>query len=510
MHFKLWTLNNATDLLAEKHGKEIIHAIESRNIFTDHFRKLPKVTMGKRETLYLNDTPISNPSPYQFMPQIEQCDVVYDEYFVPIPVKCIGSLFDSEDFKRQYKRTAPEYKLLELIKKTALQDKQKSYKDFWTEDPDLNRARMLTPQFKGYYQLLDEASEGGKYRHIIVGYSQGGLVTRFLAFLDEYVFKKNIIHSIITVSSPNFGSPLANELNRNDISKAIVRILNSISSINTPYFTNLLRYQTENIDYEEINEFVQGGIEGFTQMQKNGNPREKDAANESLNFLYSLKKWLGGMRDDPNNAFYDLKITHLKNDPHKKAHVLNLVNHPDYQLKRINYAALVGTNSSTNDALGSLTKGKLLFSLGKIVLEQQYLFGTKIKDNFKTVDELYKYLMMVEYSEIEKRDILNNFKNIIIKQNTPETIRSVLESYIKGASVQTGKGKIQNIPKLSHDFVIPSVCQCWPKHDSNDANNFGVYVNPKANHNSGKSRLYEGGQINFSILKKVLRMMSRS
>jgi len=50
------------------------------------------------------------------------------------------------------------------------------------------RPHMTTPPGVGYYELLEQHPN-----NILIGYSQGGLVARYLAFLDRHVFKKNII-----------------------------------------------------------------------------------------------------------------------------------------------------------------------------------------------------------------------------------------------------------------------------------------------------------------------------
>jgi hypothetical protein len=65
--------------------------------------------------------------------------------------------------------------------------------------------------YRGLYELIVEAADKTG-PGVLIGYSQGGLVARFLAYMDELLMPptKRCIAGVITVQTPNHGSPLAN------------------------------------------------------------------------------------------------------------------------------------------------------------------------------------------------------------------------------------------------------------------------------------------------------------
>jgi len=116
----------------------------------------------------------------------------WDEYFVPIPVKCIG---DPAGFMS---RLGPRFSATGAVAAQQLIADFPQYftptsggpwRGYWTKTGTVG---MFTAPsgpgrpdgFKGFYEILVDAVD--KYNAgpaVLVGYSQGGLVARFLAYM---------------------------------------------------------------------------------------------------------------------------------------------------------------------------------------------------------------------------------------------------------------------------------------------------------------------------------------
>ncbi|HEY4220011.1 MAG TPA: hypothetical protein VGO62_01685 [Myxococcota bacterium] len=210
-----------------------------------------EAVLGDRELLAINDhaTALARPPPYDYTEYSQEGALMheggfrdpvrdqsrrsashklfhsFDEYFVPIPVKCIGVPEQVGAAARA--RGAP-------VDDDALAAFCRDYSEYFTHASatfvqrywdrgfsgaptsarpprhpvECNEVRMHTLAGVGYYEILlawnRRAGHEGD-RHVLLGYSQGGLVARFLAHLDEHVFRADLVRGLVTVQTPNFG-----------------------------------------------------------------------------------------------------------------------------------------------------------------------------------------------------------------------------------------------------------------------------------------------------------------
>jgi hypothetical protein len=432
---KIWTMNAAADLMKES-------AWDLNWIFGwDNWE------YGFRKDAKGNDT-------NQLM--------LEEEYFVPLAVKCIGRYFDSDSDE------------LKKVKKYYHSKGQKNYKKFWTEGCGLDcLSRMFTKDFKGYYEMLKDAGRN----HILIGYSLGGLTARYLAWMDEYVFGDRIIKGIITISSSNYGSPLANVQNKESAIDCILKSLWAMFSFTGDYFTDIIRYSQEKVDFKNIMDIIEKMNRGLLQM-----PISDKAKRSLKEFLSTSSKWLGGLSRDPNNAFFDLDINNL-NAPYS---MISLVN--KHLPKKIYYGSIISSDNKVQGVIHSFVREKFSFLVSLFV--NRFIDGLKLLDspmqkNFAEVNEVYK-------NEVLKED-----DKTIHSGN--EDIRKVIERY------EIGSAEIGLKPK-THDFIMPSSYQVL---DGEAGSKYFLdnIVNPHANHNSGKSLLFRGGRENYKRIKVLLRKM---
>jgi len=454
-HLTIWTLNKATDLL---HGKEeeVIALFKNKKLaFSDNNRI--ECTFGNRNFHSSNvKSEIAHSLTYE--PDVP------DEYFVPIPLKCIGSKYKQVDgLDEEGKRL-----LKDIVQSFDCFNDEKYFQSFWDKGyGPLKKIRMSTINYSGYYEILEKTKP-----NILIGYSQGGLISRYLAFLDEYVFKQNAIHGIITIASPNYGSPLANPMNKESVIDGINALLLTLLSLNPDRYQFLNNYVDLKLDFDEVTDLIGNLLYDFDRDEK------WVGSEQSLrNTLATASKWLSGLRDDPNTAFHDLSIMNFE----KEFSVLNLVN--NYPLKRIYYGSIVATNNDLDDFIKSLA-GNVLGRLGWCFIKSKKLFKYKIKENIKRANDVYKNEIMSENSTVKEcsnqqtRDIIKNYKEGILS-----------------AGIEAG----------AHDFIIPSICQILP--ESNDGRLLGNIINKRASHNSGKSRDYKPGKKNYKYVCDFLKKM---
>src|SRR5207248_6541086 len=157
----------------------------------------------------------------------------YDEYFVPIPVKCFGD--PNSAFWQQCASSTGKERLRELAGHWARRFPEGFQPETAKAEvgPNFGEVRMnLADDRVGYYELLQTATKATQgAQNILIGYSQGGTVARYLAFLDEYVAapEYRCIHTIITAQSPNRGSPVASRAKSMEVSRALFAVLLSVA-----------------------------------------------------------------------------------------------------------------------------------------------------------------------------------------------------------------------------------------------------------------------------------------
>jgi len=461
---KIWYLNRTDDLLRNQ-----------KEDFLEIFRNRGLLSSGKKFSAETGKRRVVDPrngksvETTQLMPSLSVENIEFDEYFVPIAAKCLGDKLENPGFKAGNVNGPP---LLEGIKNDLKQRLPGGIDGFWSIDESLrthNNAAMLTEGRKGYYSLLTEDPDAF---HILIGYSQGGLVARFLAFLDDHVFESNRIIGVITISSPNYGSPLANPLNRSTVGNGLLETVGSLLSISDS-FTNFYNPARNN-------ELIQWILESMGALLTDIK-RQPVLNKEMLNTFATAYKWLGGLAGSKDSAFYDLDLNRMRDT----SSVLTLVN--SKPLRQCFYASIISGNYNVQQILNGVFTGLMKgFVLGRI--EDAQVFGKKIGDNMGASTAAYRDKVMKEFLENpspEAREVKNEHD-----QNPPTPI------------VAQGDAILSN----AHDFIVPSVYQLM-RPPQPGRYFLGNFANPAASHLSGADPLSQGGEINIKLVRMILKQI---
>ncbi|HEY8210146.1 MAG TPA: hypothetical protein VIG99_21820 [Myxococcaceae bacterium] len=443
---KIWTLNLAGDLIAGAEISRVAHVfkLEGNAPFLD-------CTFGERGSKgfhrLMNEGKDFGGDPT-------------DEYFVPIPVKCIGGRY------RQARTLGGEAGLL-------LEGIVESYPAFFKDDDTLRRywsdqegplgtVRMSTPLLAGYYDLLPKGAN-----NVLVGYSQGGLVARYLAFLDEYVFGEGRIAGVITLHSPNHGSPLAHATKTEAIKNGLMDALLWLLRIDPGRFGGTRRY-LESVPFSAFWELLHTLYQDLQKQVTAGTLSEEDARFRGVR---SALKWLSGLRPlEFPTAFGDLGASNYWNP----FSVLSLIHR--FPLRRIVSGAVVGTNGQLGpmaaSMLGNLVGGLAMSTLNRFSLDS-------------AAQAYAEQVMQDDWASLPAQAMF---------------LKRYLAEYVSGDG--------QKIPGMAHDFVVPAVSQVL----DHDLRSVGTLVNPEANHLSGSSRSRAGhgnaaGDANFNLLLQLLLRM---
>ncbi len=161
-----------------------------------------------------------------------------DEYFVPIAVKCIG---DPVAFRQRFQAAftpAGEAAFNDLLHRYRAYFGSDAWRSYWEPFPissALSDVGMFTRTsgdraHAGLYELVADDAARSNTKAVLVGYSQGGLVARFLAWMDEtfMVANRRSIVGVITVQSPNHGSPLASRCNARNAAVGLLGIVTAL------------------------------------------------------------------------------------------------------------------------------------------------------------------------------------------------------------------------------------------------------------------------------------------
>lgn len=453
----LWTLNQTTHLLADE-----IEAI--RKIFLS--KQIHPYMGDRRPFNSANGTrgqknPDSGYAPHNLMHEV---DNEYDEYFVPIAFKCIGSRFEDSAGNPELAKILEHYS----------QPGFKPYRHFWDRGsrprhyPDDYNSRMLTEQYTGYYQILCETAEKHGCQNILIGYSQGGLVARYLAYLDEYVFKQNVVAGVITVASPNCGSPVANPDNREDAVKNLQDALIKLAPILTSLFPNadIVPFLEKGITFEKfINKFDAIVRRAYSER------RSGSISGAVYRGVASLRKWAGGLEADYDNAFSDLNAKCL-DEPGSVLHSVHC-----YPPKNIFHAHIL---TAQND-LSELLAGVADFSIWLRVLNWiKHVIG--LDRRMALAGGIYNHHVLVE----AKPGAL------------PDAIQPRIAAYSGDHPAELPD--LPRLPPQAHDFLVPSAYQYVQGAAFN-------LVNRKADHNSGREPKASGGKQNIRNIKDLLTIL---
>ena len=168
-----------------------------------------------------------------------------DEYFVPLAVKCIG---DPDGFLARLgdRMSADGRQRFEALRNDfaryfAFADRlggEPPWHSYWEPFPMSNplwKVGMFTRSdgpapYAGLYEIVASEAQAHNRQAILVGYSQGGLVARFLAWMDEQLMDadRRAIAGVVLVQTPNHGSPLADTANADNVSAGLLGILTGL------------------------------------------------------------------------------------------------------------------------------------------------------------------------------------------------------------------------------------------------------------------------------------------
>jgi hypothetical protein len=415
-----------------------------------------------------------------------------DEYFIPIPVKCLGNpdllnvppshgsnLKEITDFYNsctQYFEPGGEF----------------NWKYYWQPNPKavFPNLTMVSPLGEGYYKALQDYTRANPgFRHVLVGYSQGGLVARYLAYIDECLFDNALIDGVITIESPNFGSPLGRPANADNIVQCLSLVLAGIGQLDAASFprsADLLCSLTgppHKIALPLILQLLDTPLQEFrmqgaTMMTKN--PRLFD-------FLETARKWLSGVDnsgtdqvfDHRESAFFDLNIELLA----MKGSVLNAVNkHP---LQRVKHGAIVGTDNQ----LDAFVEAGIDAFIEKQSLVKR-IIGEKIVGSLQ--DPLRRMLTIAG----------NAYKDAMVELALPSDpdINARVADFTNGVQQSDPRYDLHggSLSPQAHDFVIPSAYQLMEKQSSQF---LGNWVNPDASHLSGADPQQDGKRSQDYVLQ---------
>jgi len=386
-----------------------------------------------------------------------------EEYFVPIAAKCIG---------RRYKDTlsGEAGRLLKGIRENyGFFASDEALGAYWQKRKGpIGNVQMSTPALTGFYDLLPKDGN-----NVLVGYSQGGLVARYLAFLDEYVFGENRIAGVITIQSPNHGSPFAHSRNKDRITRGLVKVLMQLISLDPKRFA-LLGNQLMSLPFGTLYALITNALTDLL-VRDELNPQEAGLADGARSAL----KWLSGLQPlEFATAFDDLGAEKYA----QEFSVLSLVHR--YPLKRIVSGAVVGTNNKLDSIAFSVLGA--LYGAGSSVKP----LGYDLKTNLEAASATFADTIMADaWDEIPLRPA-----------GAPDPVE-YLKCYendyvIRNATVLT----------RAHDFVIPSISQLL-EHDHRSVGNL---VNQEATHLSGSVRSHPGnspGDRNAAFVVQLLVAM---
>jgi hypothetical protein len=426
-----------------------------------------------------------------------------DEYFVPIAVKCIG---DPLAFRQRFQGAftpAGEAAFNGLLGRYRAYFGSDAWRSYWEPFPissALSDVGMFTRTsgdraYAGLYELVADDAARSNSKAVLVGYSQGGLVARVLAWMDEMFMAQNrrSIVGIITVQSPNHGSPLASRCNARNAAVGLLGILTALGGF------PVVDKQSPNTR-TALEALVGGTLKPPTQWQGVDSPRrprgerhppargaaddipteclpptsdwyfdagtvcrvldaflEDPAAGDGKADVFrTARKWLTGIAPMAvATAFDDLDPRHL-DDPHSVLGCLLDRPHRD-----VLHAAIIGRDTRFDDLV--------LSGACWIVRHLHRLIHRLGSRWFTPVEKAYG------------RVTFDEAQNALPKRRLHRQMAGLYQSGTRIVGAESP------LPAFAHDFVIPSVSQAlYPLPELTPTAGFlRNVVNPRATHLSG-------------------------
>ena len=409
----------------------------------------------------------------------------YDEYFFPIPDKCLGK---DQEFWKRIASAEGQQRLAEIeahekgravcterIKRREEERQRRGLTHEQLAKTTIGRrfgeVQMNLGTGKenlGYYQMLHRATAVSGARNVLIGYSQGGTVARYLAFLDEHVVapQHRCIHGVITVQAPNRGSPLACPNKARDISRAIVEVAASILQwLPARSTAGAGNGGTTGDALRSLDEFLKGEIkdDGVVRFINHLLDHLLDSASgddertkKLVDAWETARKWLSGVSGVPSLAFWDIDPDRLA-EPGSVLHSIN-----SHHLREVLHGAVIGTDFQID---------ALIF----YVLSQGHRFLSLVA----------RLLGRPIHAHVEQARGIVCDTALSFPQSSKQALEEIAQAYDMGAGTGGALELDKDIPARAHDFVIPSVSQLLVPHTPA---HLGNYVNPNASHLTGAAR----------------------
>lgn len=476
----LWLLNRSVDWNRER----LVRALGPRAVLGRRLRATSSRTGARPADVFVNVDEDSYPGELMHESHLDrprEGHLLHDEYFVPIPVKCVGDPRGS--FWQEIVTTPASQVRLEAIE-DALRAR---FPHAWARETgpqgftlacsvhDPCRAKdqvgghfgdvtmNLADRRVGYYEILRQATLQTGAKNVLVGYSQGGTVARYLVFLDEQLARRGsgCIHGVVTVHAPNCGSPLASSVKDADVSTAALAIVlallkwlpdGAVPGDGTRSDDTVWKFLFEAGATAKVVPFMNALLDAEIA-------RASDGDEKKLLVWRAARKWLSGLSGLPDLAFWDLDPQRLV-EPGSVLH--SIVTCPIEAAFR---GAVIGTSNQLTNLIELL-----LSSQGFTEKMLGVLFRKKIDALTERPSRLYGELGLTYAPPPDGASDAGAYENL-------------RQSYASGLD-GGASGLDRPLAPFAHDFAVPSVSQLvleptpGPRH-------LGNYVNPSASHLSG-------------------------
>jgi hypothetical protein len=394
-------------------------------------------------------------------------DRACDEYFVPIAIKCIG---DPDRFQTRFgQRMSSQGQSLFKAVVDDFYNPAQQWRTYWQPfsiASALHDVGMFTSDtgaapFAGLYEIVADDAARNQRKAVLLGYSQGGTVARFLGWIDEYLMQdtQRSIAGVVTVQSPNHGSPLANPKNVDNVAVGLLGILSGLGGypIITPQ-NPVTRGAIESLVQGTLNSSIPvpwhfgiGAVCDILDAMIQETPQDQP---DKSDFMRTARKWLTGLLPTKQpTAFADMNPAGI-DDP--KSVLGRLMAFPHLNIL---HGAVVGADTALDDlVVEGMPWWKSL--IVRHIVGQEY---------FEAAQSAYAHIAMDEVGAK-------------IPMGTNEgLLGSLFQNGFSKAGIVTGIGP------FAHDFVIPSVSQAMYTIETTppSASFLGNTVNPKGTHISG-------------------------
>ena len=409
-------------------------------------------------------------------------ELACDEYFVPLVVKCVG---DPDRFLDRFggAMTADGRARFEALRADFPQFYPRAerpahlrdWREYWKTFP-INSAFWHVGMFTrtdgphayaGLYEILAREARDNGERAVLIGYSQGGLVARLLAWMDEQLMApaQRAVAAVITIQSPNHGSPLADGAN---VENAGTGLLGAVTGLlgypliapEDPHtraavealVAGELRVLAPEADAQRPYHFGVGAVCALLDAMIRDTPRSRA---EKADVLRTCRKWLTGLSPAKMfTAFADLDPRGL-DDPRTVLGRLTAA-----PLEQVFHGAIVGGNPSAEDLIVQLRPWW-----------QRWLIRLLAKPSwFQDLGRPFGKIVMNEAASDDP-------------PRTPLHAR-LAELYQTGVA---GSAAEVTLSPFAHDFAIPAVSQALYAlgRRSTHAPFLGNRLNANATHASG-------------------------